>query len=148
MASYYNFTVTPFKWHQREDGLYVIDKAFRITLQAENGELSKYQIRKGFITDGGSIPKCFSWFAPSWEPSGSDTDNDYNACFILHDGLYASELESKAIADDMLRSSLRDVGMNRFHASTICFCVNHFASKHYGKEHDKWGDASFIRRIE
>lgn len=144
MASFYKFKVGPYKWHKDEDGLYVIDNAFYITLVSELGETFKFRISKGFVTDGGSIPKAFSWFAPSWK----DDDNSYNATFILHDGLYASELVSKDIADDMLRSSLRDVGMNRFHASTICFCVNHFAGKHYGKDMDKWGDATLIRRVQ
>ena len=143
MASFYKFRAGPYKWH-KEDSLYVIDNAFYITLVSELGEQYKFRVSKGFRTDGGSIPKMLSWFAPSWKAD----DNSYNATFILHDGLYASELVPKEMADDMLRSSLRDVGMNRFHASTICFCVNHFANKHYGKENDKWNCLDCIRRVK
>jgi hypothetical protein len=54
----------------------------------------------------------------------------------LHDWLYASGILKREIADDMLRSALRDCGMNRFHASTICWAVNNFASNHYGIMND------------
>ena len=142
MASYYNFRAGKYEWHKDSDGLYFIDKDFVISLTDELGKTYQFLVKKGFRTDGGSIPKCFAWFAPSWK----EDDEQYNACFVLHDGLYASELVNKDMADDMLRSSLRDVGMNRFHASTICFCVNHFAGKHYGKEHDKWNCSNYIVR--
>ena len=142
MASYYDFQCTDYTWH-KEDDLYVIDNDFMILIRDENDETIVFEIKKGFKTDGGSIPKVFSWFAPSWK----DDDNKYNACYILHDGLYASELVAKEVADDMLRSSLRDCGMNRFHASSICWAVNTFAGKHYGIEHDKWDDADFIHIV-
>lgn len=84
------------------------------------------------MTDGGSIPKAFQWFVKGW----SDTDNKFNACYILHDFNYASESVKRDIADDMLRSSLRDSGLDRLHASTVCWCVNNFACRHYGREND------------
>ena len=36
----------------------------------------------------------------------------------------------------MLRSSLRDCGMDRLHASTICWAVKNFADSHYGRMND------------
>jgi len=142
MSSYYNFNCSDYSWHKEKD-LYVIDNDFVIFLTDEKGKQWCFEIFKGFKTDGGSIPKAFSWFAESWK----EDDALYNACFILHDGLYASELVSRSVADDMLRSSLHDCGLNRFHASTICLAVNTFACCHYGKKHDKWNDAEYIKNI-
>ncbi|MCQ2087788.1 MAG: DUF1353 domain-containing protein [Bacilli bacterium] len=139
MASYYSFKATDYTWHKDKD-LYVIDNDFTISLKDSNGNERSYLIKSGFKTDGGSIPSVFQWFAPSWK----DDDNQYNACFILHDGLYGSELEDRSTADDMLRSSLRDTGMNRFHASTICWAVNWFACCHYGKKHAKHDEYLYI----
>lgn len=129
MSSFYNFKVTPYKWHAM-NGLYVIDSPFYISLD-DRKNLYTFKIHSGFMTDGGSIPKIFSWFAKGW------TDNyRINAAYILHDWCYASGKVARSNADDMLRSSLRDCGMDRFHASTICWCVNTFASGHYGRMND------------
>ena len=125
MASFKNYKCTPFKWHEVMDGIYQIDDKFQIQLE-DDEYLYTVTIKPGFRTDGGSIPWLFSWFAKGW----SD-DYSYNACFILHDALYAAGVVHRSIADDMLRSALRDVGMDRLHASTICWCVNTFACSHY-----------------
>lgn len=129
MASYYNFKVTPYRWHEM-NGFYVIDDSFFISMD-DGKRLYTFKIHRGFMTDGGSIPKIFSWFAKGWS-----NDYRYNAAYILHDWLYASGILKREIADDMLRSALRDCGMNRFHASTICWAVNNFASSHYGIMND------------
>lgn len=129
MASYYNFRVTPYTWHEM-NGLYIIDNQFLIQLD-DHKHVYTFKIHKGFMTDGGSIPKIFRWFAKGW----SD-DYKYNATFILHDWCYASGKVARPIADDMLRSSLRDCGMDRMHASTICWAVNNFAASHYGIMND------------
>lgn len=133
MASFYNWDVTKFTWHQNEDKTYTIDNDFEVSFTDENKNKFTVKFKKGFKTDGGSIPTAFSWFAKGW----SD-DYKYNATFVMHDALYCSELLPKATADDLLRSSLRDCGMNRFHASSICAAVKAFAKCHYGVKHDKW----------
>lgn len=129
MASFYNFKVTPYKWHET-NGLYIVDTPFFISLD-DRDRLYTFKIRPGFMTDGGSIPRAFSWFARGW----SD-DYRYNAAYILHDWCYASGKVNRPMADDMLRSSLRDCGLSRFKASTICWAVNNFASGHYGRMND------------
>lgn len=141
MASYYEWTVEPYTWH-KEDDLYVIDNDFNIKFRDEKGNWFSFLILKDAKTDGGSIPKAFSWFADSWR----DNDYKYNATFIMHDCLYASELFPKNIADDLLRSSLRDCGESRMTASTICWCVNTFAKRHYGVENDKFNLRNYIVR--
>ena len=64
----------------------------------------------------------------------------------MHDALCVSELFPKDTADDLLRSSLRDCGETRMTASTICWCVNTFAKRHYGKKHDKYDLRKYIVR--
>lgn len=106
MSSFYEWTVEPFTWHTVKNGLYVIDNDFSIKFRDEHNKWFSFLILKGAKTDGGSIPKIFSWFADSWR----DNDYRYNAAFVMHDVLYASELLPKDTADDLLRSSLRDCG--------------------------------------
>lgn len=136
--SFYNFNCTPYKWHKVGD-LYQVDDRFVITMDDKEYRYS-ITILPGFRTDGGSIPKVFTWFVKGW----SD-DYKYNATFILHDAMYCTAFVHRSIADDMLRSSLRDVGLDRFHASTVCFCVNKFASCHYGPENDENDNYDFVR---
>lgn len=137
MPSYYNWEVSPFTWTEM-NGLYVIDNDFGITLDDKEKKY-RFKLKKGLLTDGGSIPFMLRWFAKGWT-----NDYRYNACYILHDGLYGSELLSKEQADDILRSSLRDCGLDRFHASTICWAVKTFAKSHYGRMKDDLDVASYI----
>jgi len=51
------------------------------------------------------------------------------------------------IADDMLRGMLRDAGLSRFKASTVCWAVNNFAASHYGLEHDT-NDCSLFAELK
>lgn len=129
MASFYNWRVTPYTW-QTMNGLYIIDNDFLVELD-DKVNLYSFKFKKGLITDGGSIPRLFSWFAKGWAD-----DYRYNATFILHDWCYGSGKVSKELADDMLRSSLRDCDMDRLHASTICWAVKNFAGSHYGRLKD------------
>ena len=138
MSSFYNYKCTPFTWHKVGD-LYQIDNEFNISL---DNRINKYivTILPGFRTDGGSVPKVFQWFMKGW-----NNDYRYNGIFVLHDALYCAEYTTKEIADDMLRSSLRDYGFDRFHASTVCWCVNTFAKSHYGKENDENDNYDFVK---
>ena len=63
--SFYDWNVQKFTWHE-EDGLYVIDNDFTINFRDELHRKYSFIILKGAKTDGGSIPKIFSWFADSW----------------------------------------------------------------------------------
>lgn len=139
MSSFYEWTVEPFSWH-KENNLYVIENDFNIKFRDDKNNWYSFLILKGAKTDGGSIPKAFSWFADSWR----DDDYRYDATFVMHDALYASELFPKDMSDDILRSSLRDCGESRLTASTICWCVNTFAKNHYGIENDKFDLRKYI----
>ena len=138
MSSFYNYNCTPFTWH-KVGKLYQIDNEFDITL---DDRTFRYilTILPGFRTDGGSIPKAFQWFVKGWTD-----DYRYNGIYVLHDALYCTEFTSRGIADDMMRSSLRDYGISRTKASTVCFCVNSFAGCHYGRENDENDNYDFVR---
>lgn len=139
MSSFYNYKCTPFTWHKLPNGLYQIDNEFEITLDDKEYKYT-ITILPDFRTDGGSIPKAFQWFIKGWTD-----DYNYNGIYILHDALYCTEYTTKEIADDMLRSSLRDYGIDRIHASTVCWCVNTFAKSHYGKDNDENHNYDFVR---
>lgn len=118
--------------YHNEDKLYVIDEDFSIVLQDNNGVVFTITVKAGAKCDGLSIPFAFRWFLPTW-----NKDNElYNIAGIVHDGLYASELVCKNIADDIFRGILRDSGISRFKGSTAEWCVEKFAKNHYGKKHD------------
>lgn len=138
MSSFYNYNCTPFTWHKVGD-LYQIDDKFDITLEDKSYRYI-LTILPGFRTDGGSIPKAFQWFIKGW----SD-DYKYNGIYILHDALYCTEYTARTIADDMLRSALRDYGVSRFKASTVCWCVNTFACCHYGIKNDENDNYDFVK---
>lgn len=129
MASFYNWRVTPFTWH-KVNQYYCIDNDFLVQFD-DKVHCYTIKFKKGLMTDGGSIPKLFSWFAKGWS-----NDYRYNATFICHDWCYGSEMIHKDMADDILRSSLRDCGLDRLHASTICWAVKNFADSHYGIMND------------
>lgn len=138
MASFYHFKCTPYTWTDI-GGIYQIDKEFTMSFDDRK---TRYVITiyPGFRTDGGSIPKIFQWFIKGW----SD-DYKYNAIFILHDAMYCTGYVSRDYADDMLRSCARDIGMDRLHASTMCWCVKNFAANHYGIENDEHDNYDFVK---
>lgn len=123
-----------------ENNLHIIDEDFSITLKGNDNNLITFKIKKGAKCDGLSIPAMFTWFLLKWDNNNAL----YNIAGILHDGLYASELVSKNIADDMFRGILRDAGISRFKASTAEWCVEKFAKRHYGKKHDEYNMQNFI----
>ena len=99
----------------------------------------EFTLLPGFRCNGGSVPWCFHWFVPSW----SSTNDLINIAYALHDAMYCSGLMLRDIADDMLRGLLRDAGLSRLKASTVCFAVNKFAESHYKK--DEYDSASFVK---
>lgn len=115
-----------------EDELYVLDKDLHVSVMTETGAVYLFTLYKGFKCNGGSVPKPFRWFMPSWD----DKVPLLCVAYMLHDWLYASTMMPKEQADDLLRGLLRDAGYNRFHASTVCWAVNTFAKSHYG--HDEY----------
>jgi len=54
----------------------------------------KFTIKKGYKTDGASIPRIF------WTLGGSPFSGDTLSCAIAHDIWYESELYSRTVADN------------------------------------------------
>lgn len=130
-----------FKNWTKIGNLYQVTDDIICILRDELGTRYKFHLLPGFQCDGGSVPWCFRWFVPSW----SQTNDLINAAFFIHDAAYASGLVHRDIADDMLRGLLRDAGLSRFKASTVCWCVNNFAAGHYGPENDDGGNGAFVK---
>lgn len=126
-------------WTRLPSGLYQSTDDIYVTLQGSDGLRYFFHIFPGFQTDGGSVPVAFRWFVPAW----SEGNEIINLAYVLHDYLYGSEALPKDIADDLLRGMLRDAGLSRFRASTVCWAVEKFARSHYGITNDRLDCALF-----
>lgn len=120
--------------YQAMDDIYV-------TVRDQDGVHYEFHLLPGFLTDGGSVPAAFRWFVPSW----SSVNWLINIAYALHDAVYAAGILSRSEADDLLRGLLRDAGLSRVRASTVCWCVNRFAKGHYGPKNDRYGSAPFVK---
>lgn len=69
--------------------------------------VDKFYIPRGFISDGGSIPRIF-WrlFSPF--------DARYLKFYVLHDFIYATGIRERKEADILLRKGLEKAQMNFF----------------------------------
>lgn len=144
MHFYYTGSRNCDAWVEMPNGLYQAADDIIVNVKDEFGFSYTFTILPGFRTDGGSVPAAFRWFVPSW-----DYDRPViNLAYACHDGVYATGCLSRAAADDLLRGMLRDAGLSRFRASTVCLAVNSFACRHYGIEHDRYGSAPFFRMVK
>lgn len=105
----------------------------------ETGMFYEFQMLAGFRTNGGSVPWFAQWYVPSW----SSTNDLINIAYSLHDGIYASGIMHRDLADDLLRGLARDSGYSRTKAGLICWAVNQFGASHYGK--DELDTAKFLK---
>jgi len=67
-------------------------------------------VRRGFATDGASIPRAF------WRVAGPPMDPVTCAPALVHDALYASASHRRATADEILYDLLRQYGAGRVKA--------------------------------
>lgn len=111
-----------------------------VRLRDAKGFRYTWHILPGFRCDMGSIPKCFQWFVPSYDPKNPILD----VAFAVHDAAYGSELVSKELADDMLRDTLIAAGISRFRANTVHWAVDKFAKSHYGVKNDTLDNKGFV----
>lgn len=134
MSSYKVINYSTLEMSSIDNDKFLLLNDFSITVINSYNSKERYTIKisKGAVWDGLSIPKMFRWFLPEIDY----TNTLYSASGLIHDSLYASELLSKDIADDIFRSILRDSGISRFKGSTAHWCVSNFAKCHYGKKHD------------
>ena len=64
-------------------------------------------VKKGFDFDGASIPK---WL---WSIYGSPLNGNYVVASLIHDGLYASQLVSKIVADNIFLDLMKQSKVGR-----------------------------------
>lgn len=88
--------------------------------------VGKMYVPKGFVSDGGSIPRFF-WrlFNP--------LDARYLKAYIQHDFIYATGMRERKDADILLRKGLETAQMNFLGRWAVYFSVRLFGSKHYHK---------------
>lgn len=127
-------------WLQIGDFWQATDDIY-VRLVDDTGLHYTWHLLPGFRTNGASVPWAFRWFAPQW----SDDNPVYNIAVALHDAAYGSGFMHRSIADDMMRGILRDAGLSRFKASTMCWAVNNFAASHYGEEFDTYDCKLFAK---
>ena len=130
-------------WVTMPSGRHQATDEIIVRFQGDDGYRYTFTFLPGFSCDGGSVPWCFRWFVPSW----SNDNPILNISFALHDALYASELLPRRASDDLLESMLYVAGLSRFRATTVKYAVANAASKHYGKEHDKFDDRLFFKMV-
>lgn len=133
MGKHYYFVDVdhPYAWARVKD-MWEATADIHVTIRDNDDIYYHWTLHKGFRTDGGSVPGALQWFVPSW----SENNHIINIAYALHDAAYGTEYMTRADADDMLRGLLRDAGLSRFRASTVCVAVKQFACCHYGIVHD------------
>ena len=125
-----------FFW-KKENGVYTLTTPIKTTIADEENNLFVITLKKGFKTDGLSVPSLFQWFLPSWDKENAN----YNLAGIIHDTLYTtkgSNIFCREEVDDIFRGLLRDSGISRFKAGVADKAVELFAG---GENH--WGNDDF-----
>ena len=91
------------------------DKPILIPHDNETWELAEDygEIPKGFITDGGSIPRFF------WRIIGAPTDPQTCGAYIKHDWKYQTACVPREQADSELYDDLREAGIGYFRAKAV-----------------------------
>ncbi len=130
-------------WVTLPNGRHQAVDEITVRFEGDDGLRYTFTLMPGFTCDGGSVPWCFRWFVPSW----SKDNPILNIAYCLHDGCYSSECLSRRASDDLLESMLYEAGLSRFRATTVKYAVANAASKHYGKEHDKYDDRLFFKMV-
>lgn len=134
MASFYVLNYREENTFDKLNGLYFNKDYTFVDFKDDRNQKYRIELYPEFITDGGSIPKGLRWFMPVWD----DNNILLNLAYCCHDWLYASEQFARSLADDLLRSFIRDAGYSRLKASTVCAAVNAFACCHYGCKYDEF----------
>jgi hypothetical protein len=76
------------------------------------------EVPKGFVTDLASIPRLFwSWLRP---------DGEYAYAAIVHDYLYWTQVRTRLMSDEILKSSMEDFHVDKLTIQTIYDAVRAF----------------------
>ena len=88
------------------------------------------EVPKGFITDGGSIPRLF------WRLIGAPMEAATCAAYIRHDWKYATGCVSRLQADEERYEDLRAAGIDYFRAKAVYFAVRVCGWRHYNQKEE------------
>lgn len=87
---------------QLEDGKsWKVQQPF-VYIYNENGTYYEILIPQGFITDYGSIPQIFQNIIPK--------NDEMSGAYVVHDLIYASEMFSRSLCDDILLKAFQELG--------------------------------------
>ena len=92
-------------------------------------------IKQGFLFDGASIPKAL------WSIIGSPMTGGYQRAGCLHDGLYASQLTSRKVADEIFLQAMKYDGVSYTKRYSMYWAVRSFGWAAWNdnkKEIEKW----------
>lgn len=96
----------------------------------------KLSLKKGFRTDGASIPSWATWFLPKWDPKHME----YNCGAIVHDVFYTTKgidgVFTREECDDFFRGAVRLAGYGRFKAGVADKALEWFGDgpTHWGSD--------------
>lgn len=114
------------------------DWSVRFTLP--DGRTGIVHVRKGFQTDGASVPRM-AWFA-----AGHPMESPRVLAALAHDWLYAAQVTDRQTADEIYAAILRAVGRASWRVS-----VEYWALRLGGQSawdgHAKAGDAKSARQL-
>ena len=141
-----NMSFSPLVYHVEESEK-VLDQDLTIDLELHTSSgpyRGCMRIKRGFRTDGASVPFIFRWDIPNW----SDSNQMLNVAAIMHDALYAERgfgLLNRDECDDMYRGALREAGIPRWKAAFVDMAVFTFGGggEHWGDNADNRGKVAF-----
>jgi len=87
-------------------------------------------IKKGFITDGASIPKTF------WSVLSSPFYGPIVFGSMIHDGLYTKMAIPRKECDKLLKEMILEKGYNKIKANLVYIAVRLFGNSHWKKNTD------------
>lgn len=133
-------THTPLRY-ETFNSLYKLTNDLEVTIVTDEDEIITITLKKGFLSDGMSVPDCLTWFLPKWRK-----DNDlYNIGALIHDAIYTEGRDgclSREEADDILRGIVRKCGYSRLKAAIMdqalfffAGCGNHWGNDDYDNLH-------------
>lgn len=91
-------------------------------------ELIKITVLPGMTTDGASIPRLF------WRLIGGPFTGKYVGAALIHDGLYASELLPREVADEIFYRAMLSLAVPRWKA-LIMFSAVRIGGRNVWRSH-------------
>lgn len=91
-----------------------VQQAF-VYIYNEDGVYREILIPKGFVTDYGSIPQIFQNIIPK--------NDAMSGAYVVHDLVYASEMFSRKLCDDILLMAFQELGASWLKRNTVYSAV-------------------------